>query len=48
MAAWRLYIFTRLYPLNEQCKRLIICNSRKVAKTDYITNGREKKEREEG
>ena len=26
----------------------LICCSRKVAKTDYITNGREKKEREEG
>ena len=29
----RLYIFTRLYPLNEQCKHLSMRYSQKVAKT---------------
>ena len=28
------FIVTRLYPLNKQRKRLLICNSRKVAKTE--------------
>ena len=30
------------------CNGFSLCYSRKVAKTDYITNGREKKDREEG
>ena len=28
------FIVTRLYPLNKQRKRLLICYSRKVAKTE--------------
>ena len=34
VAVRRFYMVTRLYPLNKQRKRLLICNSRKMAKTE--------------
>ena len=34
VAVRRFYMVTRLYPLNKQRKRLLICYSRKMAKTE--------------
>ena len=42
------FIVTRLYPLNKQHKRLLICNSRKMAKTDLYNERKREGRREEG
>ena len=39
---------TRLYPLNKQRKRLLICYSRKVAKTELYNERKREGRREEG
>ena len=36
VAVRRFYMVTRLYSLNKQRKRLLICNSQKVAKTELL------------